>query len=90
MRIFSAKRMMALNRKLCDIDTRRGMFLTPAGCVVRMICKAMETMRFFGFTGKELNHMGQSLRAMERKKKALVVTEESEQYKDWPRASFRK
>lgn len=83
MRIYSTKKMLALNRKVCDIDTRRDVFLTPAGWAVRTISKTMELMKLFGFTGKEMTHIRQSLKAMEQKKKALVVSDQGEQYAEW-------
>ena len=81
-RIYSTKKMIKLNKRVCDIDTRRDIYLTPAGGVVRAIYKWMEIMEGFGFTGKEMYHMEEVLRAMERKKRPLVVTDQAEQYGD--------
>lgn len=83
MRIYSVKRMLTLDRKMCDIDTQRGIYLTASGGVVRALDRVKRLMEMFGFTGDERKYLMKSMEAMERKKRPLVVSDPGEQFKDW-------
>lgn len=79
--IFQSKQMLKLNAEVCDIDTKRGIYLTPMGDFVRQLDRIGRMMKDYGVkTEKAQSSVLQALWELERLHELLVVDEQGDQY----------